>query len=205
LINLAILISGRGSNMIAILDAIVNKQIPNIDKVLIVSNRSDSDGLQIAKKNYNVSTEIILKKKLSNNEFDNILIETLKYYDICPTNGLICLAGFMQILGPEIVKMYKNRILNIHPSLLPSFKGLHAQKQAIDAGVKVSGCTVHFVDQYVDHGPIVLQKCVPVFDKDTDSLLSDRILIEEHKVYKEAINLFVNNRLKIKDNKVFIY
>jgi phosphoribosylglycinamide formyltransferase-1 len=94
--------------------------------------------------------------------------------------------------------------MNIHPSLLPSFKGLHAQKQAVDAGVKVSGCTVHFVDNYVDHGPIILQKCVPVFDRDNESLLSDRILKEEHKIYTEAINLFVNNKLQIKDNKVFI-
>ena len=190
--------------MLAILDAIDNQQIQNIDKVLVISNRSDSVGLQIAKTNNRVSTEIIPKRKLTNTEFDDILTETLLSYDVCPTNGLICLAGFMQILGPEIVNMYQNRIMNIHPSLLPSFKGLHAQKQAVDAGVKVSGCTVHFVDNYVDHGPIILQKCVPVFDRDDESLLSDRILIEEHKIYTEAINLFVNNRLKIKDNKVFI-
>ena len=190
--------------MLAILEAIDNQQIQNIDKVLVISNRSDSVGLQIAKTNNRVSTEIIPKRKLTNIEFDNILTETLKSYDVCPTNGLICLAGFMQILGPEIVNMYQNRIMNIHPSLLPSFKGLHAQKQAVDAGVKVSGCTVHFVDNYVDHGPIILQKCVPVFDRDDESLLSDRILIEEHKIYTEAINLFVNNMLKIKDNKVFI-
>lgn len=188
--------------MLAILDAIDNQQIQNIDKVLVISNRSDSVGLQIAKTNNRVSTEIIPKRKLTKTEFDDILTETLRSYDVCPTNGLICLAGFMQILGPEIVNMYQNRIMNIHPSLLPSFKGLHAQKQAVDAGVKVSGCTVHFVDNYVDHGPIILQKCVPVFDSDNEILLSDRILIEEHKIYAEAINLFVNNRLKIKDNKV---
>lgn len=190
--------------MNAILTAIDHHQISNIDKILVISNRSDSIGLQIAKTHSNVSIEVIPKKNLTNREFDDILINTLKSYDIYPTNGLICLAGFMQILGPDVINIYKNRILNIHPSLLPSFKGLHAQKQAIDAGVKVSGCTVHFVDQYVDHGPIILQKCVPVFDTDNDSILADRILIEEHNLYKKAINLFVNNRLKIDGNRVLI-
>ncbi|MGN6623606.1 MAG: phosphoribosylglycinamide formyltransferase [Candidatus Nitrosocosmicus sp.] len=198
------MISGRGSNMNAILEAISLEEISNIGKVVVISNRSDSNGLQIAKSLYNVPTEVILKKSLSNKEFDSMLIDTLKSYDISPFNGLICLAGFMQILGPVMVNLYKNRILNIHPSLLPSFKGLHAQKQAIDAGVKVSGCTVHFVDDCVDHGPIILQKCVPVLDNDTDSILSDRILVEEHRLYKEAINLFVNNRLRLKGNRVFI-
>lgn len=190
--------------MNAILTAIEHHQISNIDKILVISNRSDSIGLQIAKTHSNVSIEVIPKKNLTNREFDDMLINTLKSYDIYPTNGLICLAGFMQILGPDVINIYKNRILNIHPSLLPSFKGLHAQKQAIDAGVKVSGCTVHFVDQYVDHGPIILQKCVPVFDTDNDSILADRILIEEHNLYKKAINLFVNNRLKIDGNRVLI-
>lgn len=190
--------------MNAILTAIDHHQISNIDKILVISNRSDSIGLQIAKTHSNVSIEVIPKKNLTNREFDDMLINTLKSYDIYPTNGLICLAGFMQILGPDVINIYKNRILNIHPSLLPSFKGLHAQKQAIDAGVKVSGCTVHFVDQYVDHGPIILQKCVPVFDTDNDSILADRILIEEHNLYKKAINLFVNNRLKIDGNRVLI-
>jgi phosphoribosylglycinamide formyltransferase 1 len=110
----------------------------------------------------------------------------------------------MHILGEFIVNMYKHRILNIHPSLLPSFKGLNAQKQAIDAGVKVSGCTVHFVDTSVDNGPIILQKCVPVFDMDNETSLSNRILDEEHKIYKNAINLLINNKLKYEGNRVFI-
>jgi phosphoribosylglycinamide formyltransferase 1 len=190
--------------MASILEAISLQEISNIGKVVVISNRSDSGGLQIAKTHYNVPTEVIPKQRLSNKEFDNMLINTLKSYDISPVNGLICLAGFMQILGPVIVNFYKNRILNIHPSLLPSFKGLRAQKQAIDAGVKVSGCTVHFVDDCVDHGPIILQKCVPVFDNDTDSILSNRILVEEHRIYKEAINLFVNNKLRLEGNRVFI-
>ena len=154
--------------MSAILNAIENKQIINIQKILVISNKEDSFGLQVAKSRYNVPTEIILKKNITNEEFDTLLINTLKSYEIHSTNSLICLAGFMQILGPIIVNIYKYRILNIHPSLLPSFKGLNAQKQAIDAGVKISGCTVHFVDQKMDNGPIILQKCVPVLDSDND-------------------------------------
>jgi len=204
LVNLAILISGRGSNMSAILNAIENKQIINIQKILVISNKEDSLGLQVAKSRYNVPTEIILKKNITNEEFDTLLINTLKSYEIHSTNSLICLAGFMQILGPIIVNIYKYRILNIHPSLLPSFKGLNAQKQAIDAGVKISGCTVHFVDQKMDNGPIILQKCVPVLDSDNEYSLSDRILMEEHKIYQKAINLFIDNKLKIQGNRVFI-
>jgi len=204
LVNLAILISGRGSNMSAILNAIENKQIINIQKILVISNKEDSLGLQVAKSRYNVPTEIILKKNITNEEFDTLLINTLKSYEMHSTNSLICLAGFMQILGPMIVNIYKYRILNIHPSLLPSFKGLNAQKQAIDAGVKISGCTVHFVDQKMDNGPIILQKCVPVLDSDNEYILSDRILMEEHKIYQKAINLFIDNKLKIQGNRVFI-
>jgi phosphoribosylglycinamide formyltransferase 1 len=204
LVNLVILISGRGSNMSAILNAIENKQIINIQKILVISNKEDSFGLQVAKSRYNVPTEIILKKNITNEEFDTLLINTLKSYEIHSTNSLICLAGFMQILGPIIVNIYKYRILNIHPSLLPSFKGLNAQKQAIDAGVKISGCTVHFVDQKMDNGPIILQKCVPVLDSDNENSLSDRILMEEHKIYQKAINLFIDNKLKIQGNRVFI-
>jgi phosphoribosylglycinamide formyltransferase 1 len=190
--------------MSAILNAIEKREIMNVDKILVISNRADSIGLQIAKNRLNVSTEIILNKNVTKEEFDKRLICTLKSYEVYPNNGLICLAGFMQILGPFIVNMYKNRILNIHPSLLPSFKGIHAQKQAIDAGVKVSGCTVHFVNTLVDNGPILLQKCVPVFDTDNEISLSDRILIEEHILYKRAINLFIKKKLKFTDNRVFI-
>jgi phosphoribosylglycinamide formyltransferase 1 len=190
--------------MSAILNAIEKREIMNVDKIVVISNRADSIGLQIAKNRLNVSTEIILNKNVTKEEFDKRLIYTLNSYGVYPNNGLICLAGFMQILGPFIVNMYKNRILNIHPSLLPSFKGIHAQKQAIDAGVKVSGCTVHFVNTLVDNGPILLQKCVPVFDTDNEISLSDRILIEEHILYKRAINLFIKKKLKFTDNRVFI-
>ncbi len=190
--------------MTAILNAIEKRQILNVGKVVVISNRETSIGLQIAKKRYGVTTEIILNKDFKNEEFEKKLIYILNSYNIYPNNGLICLAGFMQILRPNIVNLYKNRILNIHPSLLPSFKGLYAQKQALEAGVKISGCTVHFVDNLVDNGPIFLQKCVPVLDNDNENTLSDRILVEEHNIYKDAINLFINKKLKFKGNRVFI-
>ncbi len=190
--------------MDAILHAVDNQEIDNINKKLIISNNPDSAGLDIAKNTYGVPIEVILKKNLSKAEFDAKLMDVLRSYEFEPSNSIICLAGFMQILGPHIVDLYKYRILNIHPSLLPSFKGLHAQKQALDAGVKVSGCTVHFVDSTIDTGPIIVQKCVKVMDDDDETRLANRILIEEHKIYKLAINLLINNKIKINNNKVFI-
>ena len=189
--------------MISILDAINNKEINNVKKVVVISN-TESRGLEIARDNYKIKTELLPNSNLNKFDYGDKLIKILKYNDITPNNGLICLAGFMKILGANIVNLYKYKILNIHPSLLPSFKGLHAQKQAIDAGVKISGCTVHFVDVGVDNGPIILQKSVPVFDNDDEVSLSNRILNEEHKAYKEAILLFIENRLRIGGNKVFI-
>lgn len=190
--------------MDAILHAVDNQEIDNINKKLIISNNPDSAGLDIAKNTYGVPIEVILKKNLSKAEFDAKLMDVLRSYEFEPSNSIICLAGFMQILGPHIVDLYKYRILNIHPSLLPSFKGLYAQKQALDAGVKVSGCTVHFVDSTIDTGPIIVQKCVKVMDDDDETRLANRILIEEHKIYKLAINLLINNKIKINNNKVFI-
>ncbi len=190
--------------MNAILNAIEQQEIVNVDKIVVISNKKESLGLQIAKNQYNVNTELISNKNLTNDEFDDELFNILKLHNIYPSNGLICLAGFMRILGPFVVNKYKHSILNIHPSLLPSFKGLRAQKQALDAGVKISGCTVHFVDPIVDTGPIILQKCVPVYDGDNETILSERILVEEHKLYKQAINLFINKKLEIEGNKVVI-
>jgi phosphoribosylglycinamide formyltransferase-1 len=194
--NLAILISGRGSNMESILQAIDKKAIKGINEVIVISNNEDSAGFKIAKDIYGVKTEL-LSKKILKDEFDNRLITILHYHKIIPGRGLICLAGFMQILKPRLVNMYKNQIMNVHPSLLPSFKGLRAQKQAIDAGVKISGCTIHFVDTGVDSGPIILQKCVPVLDNDDEISLSKRILVEEHLLYKQAIELFTNKKLTV--------
>ena len=171
--------------MNAILNAIKQQEIVNVDKIVVISNNEESVGLQIAKNQYKVDTELILNKDFTRDEFDNELYNILNLHKICPSNGLICLAGFMRILGPFVVNIYKHSILNVHPSLLPSFKGLRAQKQALDAGVKISGCTVHFVDPIVDTGPIIMQKCVPVYDSDNETILSERILVEEHKLYNK--------------------
>lgn len=201
MINLAILISGRGSNMKSLLQAIKVGEIEGIKNILVVSNKPNAIGLEIARKEFGIKT-LVVRPDVSGDPFEKRLILELQKNDIFEHNSLICLAGFMRILGPEFVNIYKNKILNIHPSLLPSFKGLHAQKQALLAGVKITGCTVHLVDVGVDSGPIILQKCVPVYDEDTEESLSERILIEEHQIYVKALSLFASNQLLLKDNKV---
>ena len=200
-INLAILISGRGSNMKSMLQAIKLGEVEGIKKVLVVSNKSNAPGLEVAKKEFGIKT-LVVEPAASGDSFEKRLILELEKNDIFEHNSLICLAGFMRILGPEFVNRYKNKILNIHPSLLPSFKGLHAQKQALLAGVKITGCTVHLVDVGVDSGPIVLQQCVPIYDEDTVESLSERILIEEHQIYVKALSLFASNKLLVKDNGI---
>ena len=202
LLKLAIMISGRGSNMKAILDAI-KKQNINIKPVVIISNKSSANGLKIAKK-FKVKTEIIESKGFQGSrwEYDQKIIKVLKKYQVTPTNGLICLAGFMRIVSPKFIKKYKNRILNIHPSILPAFPGLDAQKQAIQHGVKYSGCTVHFVDDGVDSGPIIVQAIVKVKDDDTEETLAKRILSKEHKAYSEAVKLIAENKIKVVGRKV---
>ena len=201
LINLAIIISGRGSNMKAILKSIKNGEVEGIDKILVISNKQDALGLEIAKKKYGVKTTIVLSNK-NDQSFESRLYSELKKNNIGPHNGLICLAGFMKILSPSFVELYKQRIINVHPSLLPSFKGLHAQKQALLAGVKVTGCTVHFVDNGVDTGPIILQHPVRVYDNDDELSLSERILLKEHEIYIKAIKLFTQKQLLVVENRV---
>ncbi len=203
LVNLAILISGRGSNMRAILRSIKIGEIRKVDNIIVVSNKLDAAGLKIAAEEFDIKTLTITKDNNNKTEFERKLISILQNNNIFYDNALICLAGFMQILSPTFVKLYENRIMNIHPSLLPSFRGLHAQKQAIDAGVKVSGCTVHFVNNTMDGGPIILQQCVPVYDNDDEISLAERILLEEHKSYVKAIKLFTSKKIFIKDNRVF--
>ncbi|EGP94064.1 phosphoribosylglycinamide formyltransferase [Nitrosarchaeum koreense] len=204
MLNLGILISGRGSNMESILKAIKRKKIP-INPAIIISNKPDAKGLKIAQK-MGIKTEVIESKnfKGSRLDYDKKIISTLEKHGVTPKNGLICLAGFMRIISPEFVKKYKNRIINIHPALLPAFPGLDAQKQAIDNGAKYSGCTVHFVDSGVDTGPIILQLVVKVKNNDTEKTLSKRILAKEHKAYPEAVRLFAENRIKIVGRKTII-
>jgi phosphoribosylglycinamide formyltransferase 1 len=197
LINLGILISGRGSNMDSILAAIKAGRIPRAKPQIVISNNADAEGLKVASEKYGVSTKVILSEGLKRQDYDKKMIAALEEADVKPDNGLVCLAGFMRIISPEFVRHFKMKILNIHPALLPSFPGLHAQKQAIDYGVKVSGCTVHFVDDGVDSGPIILQRTVPVVEGDSEETLAARILEQEHQAYPEAVKLFTEGRLKV--------
>ena len=201
MLNLAILISGKGSNMENILKSIKKNKIP-VNPAIVISNKSDAKGLEIAKK-LGVKTEIVESNGLKggNWEYDSKLVAVLKKYEVTPQNGLICLAGFMRIMSPKFIKHYKGRILNIHPAILPSFPGLHSQKQALDYGVKYTGCTVHFVDEGVDTGPIILQSIVKVKDDDTEESLSKRILKQEHKIYPMAVKMFAKGKIKITGRK----
>ena len=204
MINLAIIISGRGSNMKAILSSISSGNIKNVNPTVVISNREDAIGLEIAKNNFNIPTEIVLGNGKKGWDYDKEIVSKLRSYNVLPSNGLICLAGYMKIISTEFVNEYKFRIMNIHPALLPSFRGLHAQKQALDYGVKVSGCTVHFVDDGVDTGPIILQQAVDVYTTDTEEDISNRILKLEHKLYPQAVKLFAENKLKVEGRKVII-
>ena len=202
LLKLAILISGRGSNMKSILEAVKKQNIP-IKPTVVISNKSTAKGLKIAKK-LGVQTEVVESKEFqgSRTEYDRKIIRILSKHDITPKNSLICLAGFMRILSPEFIKKFKNRILNIHPSILPAFPGLDAQRQAIESGVSHSGCTVHFVDEGVDTGPIIVQKMVKIKNDDTEETLSKRILAKEHKAYPEAVRLIAEKKISVIGRKV---
>ncbi len=204
LLNLAILISGRGSNMESILKSIKKKKIP-IKPIIVISNKSDAKGLDIAKK-LGVKTEVVESKGFKGDrlEYDKKIIKVLEENNVTQKNGLVCLAGFMRIISPQFVQKYKNRILNIHPALLPAFPGLDAQKQALEYGAKYSGCTVHFVDDGVDTGPIILQSIVKIKDNDTEETLSKRILKEEHKAYPKAIELIAKGKIKINGRRAFV-
>lgn len=202
--KLGILISGRGSNMDAILAAIKSGKIRNVQPSVVISNKPDAAGLKIASEKYQVPTKVIPPEGLKGWDYDHKVVTALKEHGVTPDSGLVCLAGFMRIISPEFVRQYRMRIINIHPALLPSFPGLHAQKQALDAGVKITGCTVHFVDEGVDSGPIILQRAVPVMDNDTEDTLSARILEQEHQLYPEAVRLFCEDKLRVQGRKVLI-
>lgn len=190
--------------MESILKTIKRKKIP-ISPVVVISNKPEAKGLKIAQK-LGVKTEVVPSKgfKGSRWDYDKKIVDVLKKYKITPKNGLICLAGFMRIISPQFVRLYKNRILNIHPALLPSFPGLDAQKQALEYGAKFSGCTVHFVDDGVDSGAIILQDVVPIKNNDTEKTLSKRILGKEHKIYPQAISLIAKGKIRIKGRKILI-
>lgn len=204
MLNLAILISGRGSNMENILKAVKKNKIP-IKPVIVISNKPDAKGLAIAQK-MGIRTEVVDSSGLKggNWEYDSKLVSILEKHDVTPQNGLICLAGFMRIMSPEFIRHYKGRIMNIHPAILPSFPGLHSQRQALEYGVKYSGCTVHFVDEGVDTGPIILQSVVKIKDSDTEESISKKILKQEHKTYPKAVKLFAKGKIKIIGRKTVI-
>ena len=190
--------------MESILKAIKKQKIP-INPAIVISNKSNAKGLAIAKK-MGVQTAVIDSSKYKGKrlQFDKEIIATLRKYKVTPTNGLVCLAGFMRIISPHFIKEYKNKILNIHPALLPAFPGLDAQKQAIEFGAKYSGCTVHFVDEGVDTGPIIIQEIVEIGNKDTEKTLTKKILKKEHEIYPKAVELFAKKKLSIKGRRVRI-
>jgi phosphoribosylglycinamide formyltransferase-1 len=183
--------------MESILKAIKKKRIP-INAAVVISNKQDAKGLKIAKK-FGVNIEIVESKGFKGNraQYDKKIISILSKHGVTPKNGLVCLAGYMRIISPEFVKKYKNRIINIHPSLLPAFPGLNSQKQALEYGAKYSGCSVHFVDTGMDTGPVIIQAVVKVNEKDTEKSLSAKILKEEHRIYPEAVNLFARKKIKV--------
>ena len=180
--KLGILISGRGSNFLAIADSIESRKLPGAEIAIVITNRAEAPGI-VAARERELNAAVIEAKGRKRAEHDAEIVATLREHQV----DLVCLAGYMRLLSPEFVRVFPQRILNIHPSLLPAFPGLDAQRQALDYGVQVSGCTVHFVDEELDHGVIILQRAVPVLPGDDEAALSARILAEEHLAYSEAI------------------
>lgn len=180
--QLGILLSGRGSNFLAIANSIREGRLPNVSIAIVISNLADAPGIQAAR-DLNLPTAVFVSKGRPRAEHDADLIACLRDHSV----DLVCLAGYMRLLSPGFIAAFQNRILNIHPSLLPAFPGLDAQQQAFDYGVKVAGCSVHFVDEHLDHGAIILQRAIPVLETDDAHSLAERILVEEHIAYTEAI------------------
>ena len=194
--KLGILLSGRGSNFEAIADSVDAGKIP-AEIAIVVSNKPTGRGLERARE-CGLEAECIPSKGLEREEYDGQVVQLLKEKQV----DLVCLAGFMRLLSAHFVSEFPNRILNIHPSLLPSFPGLEAQHQALEHGVKFSGCTVHFVDEHLDAGPILIQAAVPILNEDTEDTLSARILAEEHRIYTEAINLVLSGKFRVEGRRV---
>ncbi len=195
--RIGVLLSGRGSNFEALADSVVSGRIPNAEIALVLSNREAAAGIDRAKSR-GLTTRIIPSKGLEREAYDRLVVAALNEAKV----DLVCLAGYMRLLSPYFVAAFPQKILNIHPSLLPSFPGLEAQKQALDYGVKFAGCTVHFVDENLDAGPIILQSVVPVEDGDTEETLSARILKEEHRIYSEAVKIVLEGKYKILGRRV---
>lgn len=198
--KIGILISGRGSNMVAIAEAVRSGEIPTSEVCIVISDKTSAEGLEKAKAR-GIETVVVARNRRSREEHDAKIIAELKRRDV----ELVCLAGYMRLLSSDFVRAFPNKIVNIHPSLLPSFKGLDAQQQAFEYGVKITGCTVHFVDEDLDHGAIILQKAIEIADDDTAESLSAKILAHEHTFYVEAIKRIVEANYEIIGRKVKFY
>ena len=190
--NLGILLSGRGSNFEAIARNVAAGKIPDARIAVVISNRADAGGLEIARR-FGLTSLVIPSKGKERKDHDREIVTALQEHKV----DLVCMAGYMRLLSPWFVRQFPGRILNIHPSLLPAFPGLEAQQQAFAYGVKVSGCTVHFVDEELDHGPIIVQRAIPVLDTDDEHTLAARILEQEHIAYTEAINIVLEAKYEI--------
>jgi phosphoribosylglycinamide formyltransferase-1 len=195
--RIGVLLSGRGSNFDALAESVEAGRIPDAEIAIVVSNREGSAGIEKARR-HGMDARVIPSKGLEREAYDKLVVAALQEKKV----DLVCLAGYMRLLSPHFVAAFPNRILNIHPSLLPAFPGLDAQHQALEHGVRISGCTVHFVDEDLDAGPILLQAAVPVLDDDTVDALSTRILAEEHRIYSEAIRMVVAGKYRIVGRRV---
>jgi phosphoribosylglycinamide formyltransferase-1 len=197
--RIAVLLSGRGSNFEALADSVAAGRIPNAEIALVVCNREGAQGIDKARAR-GIETCVIPSKGLEREAYDKLVVAALKEKKV----DLVCLAGYMRLLSPYFVSAFPGRIVNIHPSLLPAFPGLESQRQALEHGAKFSGCTVHFVDENLDAGPIILQALVPILDDDTESTLSERVLREEHRIYSEAVRIVLEGRYRIEGRRVLI-
>ena len=195
--RIGVLLSGRGSNFEALAENVSAGRIPNAEIAIVISNRPEVPGLQRAQAR-GIPTRMIPSKGLQREDYDRQVAAVLQEYKV----DLICLAGYMRLLSPYFIATFPQKILNIHPSLLPSFPGLEAQKQALDHGVKFAGCTVHFVDENLDAGPIIVQAVVTVQDSDDEHTLADRILKEEHRIYSEAVKIILEGKYRIEGRRV---
>src|SRR6202158_4632548 len=195
--RIGVLLSGRGSNFEALADSVAAGRIPGAEIAVVVSNREGAPGIEKAKER-KIAARVIPSKGLEREAYDRQVVAVLNEHKV----DLVCLAGYMRLPSPFFVASFPNRILNIQPSLLPSFPGLESQRQALEYGVKFAGCTVHFVDENLDAGPIVLQAVVPVLDQDTETTLSDKILKEEHRIYSEAVKIVLEGKYRIEGRRV---
>ncbi len=195
--RIGVLLSGRGSNLEALAESVAAGRIPNAEIAIVISNKPDAPGLKRAEAR-GIATRVIPSKGLQREDYDRQVVAVLQECKV----DLICLAGYMRLLSPYFVAAFPQKILNIHPSLLPAFPGLEGQKQALEHGVKFAGCTVHFVDENLDAGPVILQAVVPVLDGDDEHTLSERILKEEHRIYSEAVKIILEGKYRIVGRRV---